>query len=219
MACSTSASASSRRPPPSARATADEMPPPIAPAESICIIMKPGKTSAMPASASVPRRETHQVSISPVDGLRRHHEDVRPGHQQERRDDRALQQAPRARAHRRGRGCRRAAGAAGSGGEVASCAALLRLRLAASERAACARCLRAAVAAVAAASLKSADQTPAGAAIDQHRSATAPVGRRRRVLSPSARNAVAEAAARSARLWKSRPRSVSTYSSRGGRSL
>ena len=43
------------------------MPPPIAPAESICIIMKPGKTSAMPASASVPRRETHQVSIRPVE--------------------------------------------------------------------------------------------------------------------------------------------------------
>ena len=43
------------------------MPPPIAPAESICIIMKPGKTSAIPASASVPRRETHHVSIRPVD--------------------------------------------------------------------------------------------------------------------------------------------------------
>ena len=46
---------------------ADEMPPPIAPADSICIIMKPGNTSAMPASASVPRRETNQVSISPVE--------------------------------------------------------------------------------------------------------------------------------------------------------
>jgi hypothetical protein len=43
------------------------MPPPMAPAESICIIMKPGKTSAMPASASVPSLETHQVSIKPVD--------------------------------------------------------------------------------------------------------------------------------------------------------
>ena len=36
-------------------------------ADSICIIMKPGKTSAMPVSASVPRRETNQVSISPVE--------------------------------------------------------------------------------------------------------------------------------------------------------
>jgi hypothetical protein len=43
------------------------MPPPTAPAESICIIMKPGNTSAMPVSAGVPRRDTHQVSINPVD--------------------------------------------------------------------------------------------------------------------------------------------------------
>ena len=66
IACKTRASASACRPPPRARAIADEMPPPIAPADSICIIMKPGKTSAMPASASMPRRETHQVSINPV---------------------------------------------------------------------------------------------------------------------------------------------------------
>ena len=66
-ACSTSASASSCRRAPRARAIAEEMPPPIAPADSICIIMKPGNTSAMPASASVPRRETNQVSISPVE--------------------------------------------------------------------------------------------------------------------------------------------------------
>ena len=65
-ACSTSASASSRRPAPSARAIADEMPPPMAPAEIICISITPGKTSAMPASASVPSRDTNQVSISPV---------------------------------------------------------------------------------------------------------------------------------------------------------
>ena len=39
----------------------------MAPADSICIIMKPGNTSAMPASASVPRRDTHQVSIRPVE--------------------------------------------------------------------------------------------------------------------------------------------------------
>ena len=39
----------------------------MAPAESICIIMKPGNTSAMPASASVPSCDTNQVSISPVE--------------------------------------------------------------------------------------------------------------------------------------------------------
>ena len=66
MACITQASASSRRPEPSARAMAEEMPPPTAPAESICIIMKPGNTSAMPVSASVPSRETNHVSINPV---------------------------------------------------------------------------------------------------------------------------------------------------------
>ena len=66
-AWATSASASARRPAPSARATADEMPPPIAPADSMPIIMKPGKTSAIPVRASVPRCETHHVSINPVD--------------------------------------------------------------------------------------------------------------------------------------------------------
>src|SRR5215831_2341046 len=65
-ACIASASAWSRRPRPSARAIADEMPPPMAPAETICISMTPGKTSAMPASASVPSFDTNQVSINPV---------------------------------------------------------------------------------------------------------------------------------------------------------
>ena len=46
---------------------ADEMPPPMAPPDSICIIIKPGNTTAMPVSAAVPRCDTHQVSISPVD--------------------------------------------------------------------------------------------------------------------------------------------------------
>ncbi len=67
IACSTSASASRRRSLPRARATAEEMPPPMAPADSIVIIMKPGKTSAMPVNASVPRCEIHQVSIRPVE--------------------------------------------------------------------------------------------------------------------------------------------------------
>ena len=48
------ASASSRRPEPSARATADEMPPPIAPPAIICISIRPGNTSDTPATASVP---------------------------------------------------------------------------------------------------------------------------------------------------------------------
>jgi hypothetical protein len=39
----------------------------MAPPETICINMTTGNTSAMPANAAVPRCETHQVSISPVD--------------------------------------------------------------------------------------------------------------------------------------------------------
>ena len=66
----------------------------------------------------MPSRETHQVSIRPVEACASHHQDVRPGHQQQRRHDRALQQAPGARAHRLGRRGRRArrgrAGAIGS---------------------------------------------------------------------------------------------------------
>jgi len=50
---------------PSARAIAEEMPPPTAPAEIICISITPGNTSAIPASASVPSFETNQVSIRP----------------------------------------------------------------------------------------------------------------------------------------------------------
>ena len=57
-AWSTSASASARRPAPSARAIADEMPPPMAPADIICISISTGKTSATPASASVPSLAT-----------------------------------------------------------------------------------------------------------------------------------------------------------------
>jgi hypothetical protein len=53
-AWSTSASASARRPAPRARAIADEMPPPMAPADIICMSITMGKTSATPARASVP---------------------------------------------------------------------------------------------------------------------------------------------------------------------
>ena len=77
-ACSTSASASSRRPAPSARAIADEMPPPIAPADIICISMKPGNTSAMPASASVPSLRDEPGLDQAGRGLRQHDQDVRP---------------------------------------------------------------------------------------------------------------------------------------------
>src|SRR5450432_2506329 len=65
-ACQTRSEASSRRPPPSARAIDDEMPPPIAPAEIICISITPGNTIDMPASASVPSLPTKYVSIRPV---------------------------------------------------------------------------------------------------------------------------------------------------------
>ncbi len=53
-ACQASALASLPRPDPSARATADKMPPPMAPAEIITNSICTGKTSARPANASVP---------------------------------------------------------------------------------------------------------------------------------------------------------------------
>jgi hypothetical protein len=55
-ACTTSALASALRLAPTARAIADEMPPPIAPADIICMSISAGNTSATPASASVPSR-------------------------------------------------------------------------------------------------------------------------------------------------------------------
>ena len=57
-ACQASASASAWRWPPSALAIAEEMPPPMAPADIICISITIGNTSVTPASASVPRRPT-----------------------------------------------------------------------------------------------------------------------------------------------------------------
>src|SRR5882724_2466006 len=66
-AWTTSASASARRPAPRARAIADEIPPPMAPADIICISISTGKTSATPASASVPSLATKYVSMSPTD--------------------------------------------------------------------------------------------------------------------------------------------------------
>src|SRR5262249_38583018 len=66
-AWTTSESASARRPAPSVRATAEEIPPPTAPADIICMSISTGKTSATPASASVPSRATKYVSMRPTD--------------------------------------------------------------------------------------------------------------------------------------------------------
>ena len=46
---------------------AEEIPPPIEPADIICISIKTGKTRATPASASVPSLATKYVSISPTE--------------------------------------------------------------------------------------------------------------------------------------------------------
>src|SRR5256712_13953117 len=66
-ACTASASASARRPAPSARAIAAEIPPPMAPADIICISISAGKTRATPASASVPSLPTKYVSMRPTE--------------------------------------------------------------------------------------------------------------------------------------------------------
>ena len=55
-ACSASVAARSRFPAPTARLMADETPPPIAPADIICVSITKGNTSAMPASGSTPSR-------------------------------------------------------------------------------------------------------------------------------------------------------------------
>ena len=54
----TSASASCWRPAPMARAMAEATPLPSPPFDMVAISMKIGKTSATPASASVPRKPT-----------------------------------------------------------------------------------------------------------------------------------------------------------------
>ena len=61
-ACMTSPFASARRPPPSARATAEATPPPIPPADIVCMSMMIGNTSETPASASGPRCPTQYAS-------------------------------------------------------------------------------------------------------------------------------------------------------------
>src|SRR5262245_29424471 len=61
-ACTTRRLAAGRSPEPSARAMAEDTPPPIAPAEVICSSMMSGNTSARPASGAVPSRPTKKVS-------------------------------------------------------------------------------------------------------------------------------------------------------------
>ena len=54
----TSALASSRRPPPSAREIADAMPLPIPPPDMVCITISTGNTRLTAASASTPSQPT-----------------------------------------------------------------------------------------------------------------------------------------------------------------
>ena len=106
-ACSTSASASSRRPAPSARAIADEMPPPMAPAEIICISMT-RREDQRHAGQRVGAEPRHEPGLDQSGrGLRQHHQDVGPGHAQQRRHDRPVQQHARARVALDGRRRRR----------------------------------------------------------------------------------------------------------------
>jgi hypothetical protein len=58
IACVTSRLASSRRPDPSARATAEATPPPMPPADIVCMSMTSGKVTETPASASAPSQPT-----------------------------------------------------------------------------------------------------------------------------------------------------------------
>src|SRR5207248_5906687 len=62
IAWATSASAWARRPAPSARATAEATPPPIPPADIVCISMTSGNVTEIPARASGPRRPTKYAS-------------------------------------------------------------------------------------------------------------------------------------------------------------
>ena len=61
-ACHASRSARSASPAPNARAMADDTPPPIAPADIICIRIRIGNTSATPARPSVPSLPINHAS-------------------------------------------------------------------------------------------------------------------------------------------------------------
>jgi len=58
VACQASACAPSTSPAPSARLIADEMAPPIAPPDKVCISIANGNTTAIAASASRPSAPT-----------------------------------------------------------------------------------------------------------------------------------------------------------------
>src|SRR3954463_14328117 len=106
-ACSASVAARSRLPAPSARLMAEETPPPIAPADIICVSITNGNTSAMPASGSGPRPPPKGGSGTPpgpepadIGGLGHRHQrgaehrnGVGYGELQQRRQDRGRQQA------------------------------------------------------------------------------------------------------------------------------
>src|SRR5678816_1457989 len=61
-ACTTRASASARRPAPRFRATAAATPPPMPPADMVCISITRGNTSETPARASDPSQPTNTAS-------------------------------------------------------------------------------------------------------------------------------------------------------------
>jgi hypothetical protein len=65
-ACSTAVSARALCPDPRARAMTEDIPPPMAPCDMLCIKTSNGRTSAIPVKASVPRRATNHISIRPV---------------------------------------------------------------------------------------------------------------------------------------------------------
>ncbi len=69
VACKTKALALTRSFAPSARLTAEEIPPPIEPADSICCNMTIGNTKAIPARGSRPSWPTYQVSAMVTSAL------------------------------------------------------------------------------------------------------------------------------------------------------
>ena len=96
-ACSANASASARRPAPSARAIADDMPPPMAPADIICISISDGKHQR-DAGQRIGAELADEIGFDQPDrSLREHHQHVRRGEPNERCRDRPLDQCAGAR--------------------------------------------------------------------------------------------------------------------------
>ena len=124
-ACITNAFASACRLAPIARATADEMPPPIAPADIICINISAGNTSATPASASVPSRPTQYALDESDRRLSEQQNQIRRCKSQQRAHNRAFEEHARAPVESRWRG------RSGRGGD---CATRHRCRLQRSSR-------------------------------------------------------------------------------------